>query len=59
MMKRIMNIFLEPLKAFANRNFAEKVSIYFSKNKWFTYVVSVIITLIILFFAYVLPNIAW
>ena len=56
MLKKLMNIILEPLKAFANRNFAEKTAIYFSKNKWMIYVLSFIVTLIMLALFYVVPN---
>jgi hypothetical protein len=56
MFKKLLNILLEPLKAFANRNFAEKTAIYFSKNKWMVYVLSVIVTLVMLALFYVVPN---
>jgi len=58
-MKKILTLFVEPLKFFASRNFAEKVSVYFSKNKIMTYFVSFLITAIIIFFAYILPNVKW
>lgn len=57
MFKKLLNIFLEPLKAFANRNFAEKTAIYFAKNKWMIHVISVLVTLIMLALFYVVPNI--
>jgi hypothetical protein len=56
MFKKLLNILLEPLKAFANRNFAEKTAVYFSKNKWMIYVLSVIVTIIMLALFYVVPN---
>ena len=56
MLKKIWTLLFEPLKAFANRNLAEKVSNYFSKNKWMTYVIALIFTLIIIFIGYTIPN---
>jgi hypothetical protein len=58
-MKRLLTLIVEPLKFFASRNFAEKVSVYFSKNKGMTYLVAFFITMIIIFFAYILPNVKW
>ncbi|MBU1142035.1 MAG: hypothetical protein KKH92_00150 [Firmicutes bacterium] len=52
MIKKILTLLFEPLKAFANRNLAEKISIYFNKNKWMTYVIALIFTLIIIFLGY-------
>jgi hypothetical protein len=56
MFKKLLNIILEPLKAFANRNFAEKTAIYFSKNKWMIYVLSFILTMLMLVLFYVVPH---
>lgn len=56
--KSILTFIFEPLRAFANRNIAEKVSTYFSKNKWMIYVVSFIITLLIILITYVL-EVTW
>jgi hypothetical protein len=56
MFKKLLNIILEPLKAFANRNFAEKTAIYFSKNKWMIYVLSFLLTVLMLVLFYVVPN---
>ena len=52
MIKKILTLLFEPLKAFANRNLAEKISTYFSKNKWMTYVIALVFTLIIIFLGY-------
>lgn len=56
--KTILTFIFEPLKAFANRNLAEKTSAYFNKNKWMIYVVSFIITLLIIVITYVL-EVTW
>ena len=53
MLKKLFTLIFEPLKAFANRNLAEKIAMFFSKNKWMTYVLSVVITVIILLMFYV------
>ena len=57
-LKRILTLVFEPLRTFANRNLAEKTSSFFNKNKWMIYVVSFLITLIILFITYVL-EVSW
>ncbi len=57
-LKRILTLIFEPLRAFANRNLAEKTSSFFSKNKWMIYVVSFLITLFVLFITYVL-EVSW
>jgi membrane-bound acyltransferase YfiQ involved in biofilm formation len=57
MIKKIWTLFFEPLKAFANRNLAEKVSTYFNKNKWMTYIIALIFTLIIIFLGYTISGI--
>jgi len=59
MLKKFLTLIFEPLKAFSNRNIAEKTATYFNKNKWLAYVVSIVITLAILVIKYVIPNIAW
>ncbi len=56
--KKILTFIFEPLKAFANRNIAEKISSFFFKNKWMIYVLSAIITLLILTITYIL-NVNW
>lgn len=56
--KKILTLIFEPLRAFANRNIAEKTSSFFNKNKWMIYVVSFLITLAVLFITYIL-NISW
>jgi hypothetical protein len=56
--KNILTFIFEPLKAFANRNLAEKVSTYFNKNKWMIYVVSFMITILIILITYVL-EVTW
>jgi t-SNARE complex subunit (syntaxin) len=57
-LKKILTLLFEPLKAFANRNLAEKTSAFFYKNKWMIYVVSFIITMLVLVITYVL-SISW
>lgn len=57
--RKLLYLFLEPLKALSNRNIAERTSNFFAKNHWLAYAVSILITLIILFLHYILPNIAW
>lgn len=57
-LKRILTLIFEPLRAFANRNLAEKTSSFFNKNKWMIYVVSFLITLLVLFITYVL-KVSW
>jgi hypothetical protein len=56
--KKILTFIFEPLRAFANRNLAEKTAAFFSKNKWMIYLVSFLITLVVLFITYVL-EISW
>lgn len=56
MIKKIILSLLEPLKALSNRSFAEKAAQFFEKQKWATYVLSFLLTTIILFLVYVLPN---
>ncbi len=56
MIKKLFITIIEPLKSFANRNFAEKLSVFYHKNKWISYVIALLITLILLFLNYVLPN---
>jgi hypothetical protein len=58
-MKKLFTLIVEPLKFFASRNFAEKVSVYFSKHRVMTYLVAFVITVIIIFFSYILPNVKW
>lgn len=55
-MKKLFYLIIEPLKAFANRNFAEKLSTIYNKNKWIAYVLSIILTIVVLFLAYIIPN---
>ena len=57
-MKKILTLIFEPLKAFANRNLAEKISSFFFKQKWMIYVLSLIITVLILVITYIL-NVNW
>jgi len=59
MLKKFLTLVFEPLKAFSNRNIAEKTSNYFNKNKWLAYVISFLITLAIMLFKYVIPGLAW
>lgn len=56
MLKKILLLFVQPLKFFASRNFAEKTAIYFSKHRYMIYVLSFAITLFMIFLAYILPN---
>jgi hypothetical protein len=59
MLKKIAKLIFEPLNFLANRNFAEKIFIYFNKNKGVSYVVAVIFTIILFILFYIIPNIAW
>jgi hypothetical protein len=59
MIKKILKLIIEPLNYLANRKFAEKTSLYFSKNKWVAYVVAFAFTIIILILMYIIPNLAW
>jgi len=59
MIRKLFKLIIEPLNYLANRKFAEKTSVYFSKNKWVSYVVALFFTLIILVLMYVIPNLAW
>jgi hypothetical protein len=59
MLKKIFKLIIEPLNFLANRKFAEKTSVYFSKNKWAAYVVALVFTIIILVLMYIIPNLAW
>ncbi len=55
-MNRLIALIIEPLKTFSNRNFAERLSALYSKNKWIAYVLSLLITIVILGLAYIIPN---
>lgn len=55
-MKKLLTLIFQPLKYLASRSFAEKVSIYFTKHRWMVYLVSLLITLLIVFFSYILPE---
>ncbi|MDY0075242.1 MAG: hypothetical protein WC992_04320 [Acholeplasmataceae bacterium] len=57
-LRKIITLIFEPLKALSNRNIAEKTSSYFAKNKWMVYVLAFVITMAILFITYVL-NVSW
>jgi hypothetical protein len=57
MIKRILLGIVEPLKALSNRKFAEKAAEFFEKNNWAVYVLSLLITLTVMFLVYILPNI--
>lgn len=58
-MKRILSFFFEPIKFFANRKFAEKLSVYLSKKPVVIAFISFLITLLIIFFTYIFPNLQW
>ncbi|MDY0338838.1 MAG: hypothetical protein RBQ78_03645 [Acholeplasmataceae bacterium] len=58
-MKKIMTLIFEPFKFFANRIVAEKLSIYLSKNPALIVIISIFVTLTIIFFTYIFPNITW
>ncbi|MDX9691717.1 MAG: hypothetical protein RBT45_04615 [Acholeplasmataceae bacterium] len=55
-MKKILLLFVQPFKFFASRNFAEKTAIYFSKHRYMIYVLSLVITLFMIFLIYIIPN---
>jgi len=59
MIKKILVLIFEPIRALSNRTFAEKAESFFAKNKWAIYVLSLLVTAIILFLVYFLPNISW
>ncbi len=56
MIKKLLTFIFEPLRAFSNRNFAEKLSLFYQKNKWISVFLALLITLVIVFFTYVFPN---
>lgn len=56
MIKKLLTLIFEPLRAFSNRNFAEKLSAFYAKNKWISVFLALLITLVVVFFAYVFPN---
>jgi uncharacterized BrkB/YihY/UPF0761 family membrane protein len=56
-MKKLLTLIFEPIKAFSNRNVAEKISQFFSKNKWLAFVVALVVTLVMFILYYVLPNV--
>ncbi|MDD3067254.1 MAG: hypothetical protein PHF13_00120 [Acholeplasmataceae bacterium] len=58
-MKKIITLIFEPFKFFANRSVAEKLSIYLSKNPALIVIISIFVTLTIIFFTYIFPNITW
>lgn len=59
MMKKLVTLIFEPFKFFASRNFAEKLSVYLTKNPVVVVIISIIVTLTIIFFTYIFPNITW
>ncbi|MFH0767664.1 MAG: hypothetical protein ABH890_05910 [Bacillota bacterium] len=56
MIKKVLALIFEPLRSFSNRNFAEKLSVFYHKNKWIAYVLAILLTAIMVFLAYILPN---
>jgi len=56
MIKKFFFIIIEPLKSFANRNFAEKLSVFYHKHKWISYLLAFLATIVLLVLNYVLPN---
>ena len=56
MIKKFFTIIIEPLKSFANRNFAEKLSVFYHKHKWISYLLAFLATIVLLVLNYVLPN---
>jgi len=57
--KKFLTFIIEPLNFLANRKLAEKTSVYFAKNKWVSYVVALVFTILILLLMYLIPNLAW
>lgn len=53
-MKKILSFFLEPIKAFSNRQVAEKTANYYHKHPWIAYVIALIITVVLILLNYVL-----
>lgn len=56
-MKKFFDILLEPLKAFASRDFAEKLSVFLNRRKFLLYVIAAVITLLAVYVHYIHPNI--
>jgi hypothetical protein len=59
MFKKLLKLIFEPLNFLANRKLAEKTSVFFSKNKWASYVLALAFTILILLLMYLIPNLAW
>ena len=58
-MKKLVTMLFEPFKFFANRSVAEKLSVYLSKNPALVVIISIFVTLTLIFFTYIFPNITW
>ncbi len=56
MINKILLYIFNPLRAFANKSVAEKMYVFCNKNKWVVYVTSFVVTGLIIFLAYILPN---
>ncbi len=59
MIKKLLLFIFEPIRALSNRQFAEKAEGFFAKNKWAIYVLSLWITLLIVFLVYIFPYLSW
>lgn len=55
-MKKILDFILQPFNYLSGKQGAEKISVFISKNKYLVYVISFVITLAIIFFMYIFPN---
>ena len=55
-LKTIIGILTEPFKYLNNKNLGEKVTTFFNAHKFMYYLLATIITLVILFFIFVFPN---
>lgn len=58
-MKKFLMFFIEPFKIISNRNISEKIAKVFVEHKFLYFVVSFIVTAIIMFFIYAKPHFGW
>ena len=56
-MKKIIDAILQPLKTIISNDYTEKLNNLVKKRPLFLIILSIIITLIIAFFVYILPRI--
>ncbi|MBE0700706.1 MAG: hypothetical protein IH571_03360 [Acholeplasmataceae bacterium] len=58
-MKKILTLFIEPLKMLSSRNLAEKISVFFNKHQYLVYIIAFLIVAGLIFMTYIYPYIAW